>query len=1203
MGLKQNTYKNLSKRLLLLSIIFTIIALNGSFSIAAEDGCCINPAPEGCSTATSAAECLPNGTFNADACTQIDICTLNGWCCLTEETGYMTQDKCSSSTFIPSTNPNLNSCNVNEISVIGTVKYSNGANASSILNVYVNDETGELVSSATTSHVNANYSVNLLRGFTFYLTATSTENDSCSVSQIISLDENSANPTIQNLVLPCTNPEIVVPPCQQEWSWTWENETGQCGHRLGLVQTNPSCTSGIPPQPAGYVPCVQNPAPTCNVNGILETGEQCDPLIPLADVCTNYINPETGTSYVGGALSCTSGCTISTEGCLDCPATEAGCADNRFCSICSICSASTLCVPECKPIDKITDVVAKPIPNILQKGIGLTWDIPDLCTTSTITIKRCTGKMDEDVCTSSQLPIAVISGNAVGYSDVPLVGAGKYCYNVSAQVTTGVNTFTINSDGLVCAKLPDDVCMGQKWDGSYFCNGDSLTSCDENGKETGSQTCVGGCYGPTGDPNAPTYECKITEVCESCNGPFGLYPDDYALTVGYNSCGEAEQDNACYLDDYSTLMSLIGEYKSCTEVKSCYEYSNQQSCTNNPCDIIGAENCKWINYTGTKNELGLGVCIPQEPEEQDCTKCTENGILGNYCPEDICKLFGDAGKCFYNSNTSNVAIDKLSCMNVEHVGCETYDTKTQCIGSNNNNFTANVIYDGTGSSRINPSNNAVTQDSNDLYGRNRCVWLDADNKCVKDSDSNSQFDLKSDCSGASLNNETCLLDFVAPETQLFVLDQQLQENGIYSKTQLNYLSASANEPIKNTHYSIGAIVEEPPVQSYYEYAYPTKTRSEFINSITNLVEGKYKIYYYSEDKHKNLEEVKSTTFELIKGLSDLSVTWTNVSVYNLNSDQYLTNLTVNVNYDSNLNCQVNLTEIADPTKQFAGNARKSTPNLNWLYQDLTDGAYTLTVVCADEHMQREDKTYEIDIDVDTTIKNPEPRGTTFKPGPITLSIETTEDGKCYYNNDPNYVPPENPTTYPGQAQWTQFTSTGHKVHTATINAQQEGMHFYYTGCNFPAFNRNYFGNTGDMIYFAIDNSSPKLTLIDVATEENYTNSTAKESVSLKLICDDYNPLLDDWSSRPYSFGCNSVKYNVYYNDTTYGYSQPVTITSGETRIFYAPTRFVKTYLNVILNDTGGNSLKNYSVFLNLRNFSYVPPNVTICDPENASSCI
>ena len=1208
MGLKQNTYKNLSKFLFLFSIISTIFILNISLSFAAPIGCCVNPAPYGCSAATDVAECLPGGTFNTDDCTQISVCTSTGWCCLSEQTGYMTEAECStSSIFLTSSTPNIDSCAANEISVQGMIKYSDGSNASSILSVRVTDETGELVTSTTTSQTNANYSVNLLRGFTFYLKATAVNNESCSVSQSISLDENSANPTIQNLDLPCLNPDVVPTVCQQEWSWTWENETGQCGYRLNLVQTNPSCTSGIPPRPAEYVPCVEDPTPTCNVNGILETGEQCDPLLALNDVCTNYINPATGTSYVGGALSCTSGCTISTEGCLDCPATEAGCADSRFCSICPICSASTFCVPECKPIDKITDVDAKPIPNIPQKGIGLTWTIPNLCTTSTITIKRCTGKADEDICTSPQLPVATIAGNAIGYSDVPLTGTGKYCYNISAQITTGVNTFTINSDSLACAKLPDDICMGQKWDGSYFCSGDSLTSCDENGKETGGITCQGGCYGPTGDPNAPIYECKITEVCESCNGPFGLYPYDYALTVGYNSCGEAEQDNACYLDDYSTLMNLIGEYKSCTEIKSCYEYANQQSCSDNPCDIIGAENCEWINYTENKNELGLGVCIPQEPEAQDCTKCTENGILGNYCPEDVCKLFGDDGKCFYNAITSNFAIDKLSCLNVENVGCETYDTKTQCIGSNNKNFTANVFYNEAGNTRINPSTNKVTQNSNDLYSRNRCVWIDSSNKCIKDSDSDSRVALspKSDCNGESLNTETCLLDFVAPETQIFILDQQLQENGIYSKTQLNYLSASVNEPIKDTYYSIiKGFQEVVPGPLTYGYTYPIKTRAEFINSIQSLAEGKYKIYYYSEDKHKNLEEVKSVPFEIIKSLSDISVTWTNKSVYNINSDQYLTNLTVKVNYDSTLNCQVNLTQIADPTKQFAGNARKSTPNLEWLYQDLTDGAYILDVVCADEHMQRVDRIYTINIDADTTIKHPEPRGLTFKPGPITLSIETTEDGTCYYNNDPNYVPPENPTIYPGQAQWTAFASTEHKIHTATINVQKEGMHFYYTGCHFPApYNRNYYGNIGDMIYFAIDNSSPQLNLIDVATGENYTNATAKETVSLKLICDDYNPLLDDWSSKPYSFGCNSVKYNIYYNDTTYGYSQPVTITSGETRTVYAPTRFVKTYLNVTLNDTGGNSLNNYSVFLNLRNFSYVPPNVTICDPENVSSCI
>ncbi|PIN80134.1 hypothetical protein COV13_04040, partial [Candidatus Woesearchaeota archaeon CG10_big_fil_rev_8_21_14_0_10_32_9] len=91
MGLKQNTYKNLSKFLFLFSIISTIFILNISLSFAAPIGCCVNPAPYGCSAATDVAECLPGGTFNTDDCTQISVCTSTGWCCLSEQTGYMTE--------------------------------------------------------------------------------------------------------------------------------------------------------------------------------------------------------------------------------------------------------------------------------------------------------------------------------------------------------------------------------------------------------------------------------------------------------------------------------------------------------------------------------------------------------------------------------------------------------------------------------------------------------------------------------------------------------------------------------------------------------------------------------------------------------------------------------------------------------------------------------------------------------------------------------------------------------------------------------------------------------------------------------------------------------------------------------------------------------------------------------------------------------
>lgn len=1205
MRINKNTQKTLLKIILLATIIYTIFLINTPNTTAAE-GCCIYPPSRGCEVSTSQADCTElGGTFSTDSCTQITECTTQGWCCLSEADAYTTQDKCPG-VFTATTNTEPNLCTANAIQVKGKVTYSDGKNATTLVNVYLDDvQTGDLIKSAQTSTNNANYTVGLLRGFTFEIKATSIENQSCSASQLITLTDLSNDPEYVDITLPCAEPtagEV----CQQQWTWNWENETGECGQRLNLIQTNPECTSGVPPRPADYVPCIGGSTPECNVNGILETGEQCDPLLSISGTCSDYIDPATGSSYAGGALSCTPGCTISTEGCFSCPTTEAGCTDDSLCGTCAICDSTSLCLDECNADDKITNVEAHAIPNILQKGIGITWETPDMCMTSTITIKRCKAD-DTNKCTTPQTLVATVPGNSIGYEDVPITGTGKnYCYNLSASVTTGLNTFTIYSDQLACAEVADDICLGQPWDGSSFCTGDVLTSCDENGQEVGPTQCAGGCYGPGGDPTNPTYECKAPNLCETCSGPYGLYPNDYGLNIEpYTSCSETEADYTCYVDDYSNTRTIIGEYKECADVKSCYEYKNEQSCSNNPCDIIAAQNCKWINYTEDKNELGLGVCIPQNPDEQDCTKCSEDGILGNYCPPDICALFGDAGKCYYNENTSSIATDTNTCMNVEDVSCETYDTQTECVGASNEPFTANTIYDETGTNRIYPSTHEVTQNSSDKFSRNKCVWTGT--KCVKDSDSNAQINFLSDCIGASNNNKNCLLDFEAPETQLFILDQAFQENQQYSKTQLQYMTATTNEPVDETYYAFSkAIDSEPPFEIWtYDYKYPTSTLQEVQSSIIDeLTPGLYKVFYYSEDQHKNLEPVKSKIFELIKDISDIDVTWTKHSKYNEGSDQYLTNLTVNVNYPAQLDCIVNLTQVANPTTRFEGDARKTTPNLEWQYQDLTDGDYNLKVVCADSNMQRYENTFTINIDADTTIKNPSPRGETFRPGEVTLYIETTEDGECYYNNDPNYIPPENPTTNPHVAgsSWRIFSSTGNKIHQTTINAQEEGMHFYYTGCRFPAHNRNYFGNTGDMIYFAIDNSSPQIKLIDTSTNDIYNSSTSKETLSLKMICDDYNELLDNWSSMTYSFGCPSIKYNVYYNDSTYGYGATYTIPSGEIKTFNSPTRYVKTYLNLTLNDTGGNSLQDYSVFLNLRNLSYVPPNVTICDPDNASSC-
>jgi hypothetical protein len=66
----------------------------------------------------------------------------------------------------------------------------------------------------------------------------------------------------------------------------------------------------------------------------------------------------------------------------------------------------------------------------------------------------------------------------------------------------------------------------------------------------------------------------------------------------------------CYLDDYSRNKAVIGEYKSCSEISTCYDYKTSQSCEDNPCSIlkIDMDECKWNSFS-VEDELGDGFYL------------------------------------------------------------------------------------------------------------------------------------------------------------------------------------------------------------------------------------------------------------------------------------------------------------------------------------------------------------------------------------------------------------------------------------------------------------------------------------------------------------------------------------------------------------------------------------------------------------------
>ncbi|MEM4500334.1 MAG: carboxypeptidase-like regulatory domain-containing protein [Candidatus Woesearchaeota archaeon] len=81
------------------------------------------------------------------------------------------------------------------------------------------------------------------------------------------------------------------------------------------------------------------------------------------------------------------------------------------------------------------------------------------------------------------------------------------------------------------------------------------------------------------------------------------------------------ENTACKDLPLTKYRGLQYYYKSCVEVKNCYDYNTKTACLENPC--LPYE-CEWkplLNYTlfESKEEL-IGICIPKDPVFIDCSK-------------------------------------------------------------------------------------------------------------------------------------------------------------------------------------------------------------------------------------------------------------------------------------------------------------------------------------------------------------------------------------------------------------------------------------------------------------------------------------------------------------------------------------------------------------------------------------------------------
>lgn len=415
----------------------------------------------------------------------------------------------------------------------------------------------------------------------------------------------------------------------------------------------------------------------------------------------------------------------------------------------------------------------------------------------------------------------------------------QYCYNVTA-VTATAN----RNAGPVCVTTGDLACM--KPTPAQFCYNNTRASCANHRliiqEDCGTKDCFTNLDGTTA--------CIAQPECEKCNGIFWMFALlNQRLEVpgaGNFPCNQTVLTQ-CYFDRTQTS---VDKYYGCSEILSCYNYMSEDSCSHNPCRLT--RDCRWEELN---QELGLGVCRPQDASEADCRSCTE--LYHEGCTKEVCSAFGN---CYLHELSKGLSVYG-NCMKKEEMACAYYDTEEDCINSMHNTMTltpgnasVNVIW--SGNVRIG-GDHTKTKLSKDYFGFGTCKWVkdtsigDSTNgRCVKDADNHATSnDYADDCIEQGITGFTCLGDNEPPNTTLL-----LKPSGNYKINEfhgLAYVVQDNNFP-------------KELIETYFctanpsESCYPNKPITEI--SITQTKQ--YAIYYYSVDKARNLEPVKKAILTL-----------------------------------------------------------------------------------------------------------------------------------------------------------------------------------------------------------------------------------------------------------------------------------------------------------------------------------------------------
>ncbi|MCA9477616.1 MAG: hypothetical protein KC535_00530 [Nanoarchaeota archaeon] len=1027
--------------------------------------------------------------------------------------------------------------------------------------------------------------------------------------------------------------------CQSYGALGWLRERA-------IKNTNTNCTyTGEVPTRYTEVGCEDYvTVDGCN-DGTLSTGELCDGTSFFFNEITQTglsCSQALGAGYKG-SVTCSSGCFFDFSSCQStCDCSTADQCTNEcqdVCQeedICQSCEDALRFIPKAgvthssddifklySDLEKYEDASLFPEAPIEYhlgtKDVTLRWNFDDrsVCASDLLgfdvmVCKGSGGSCDPDG------PIYTESLNGVNYeseymfNDI-LEPDATFCYNIVARMQSGNDISAFEEGSYVCFGTGDSYCLTEQQEGKNCMDlktGDGYgpTSCELYSTTTRTnlkasttscdgKACIETNYDPASKlPQDSGAYCVEQQLCESCNGIFGLFAtynlpalnsnlfsdyscsqllfkaEDKATIPGYSG---TIQQGQCYLDESPTLFSF---YDECSQVTSCYDYKSQGTCSSDPCykftegDVSSSGKlnnpqvgCEWIPYN---EEVGVGICRPTQPEKQDCSKCDFDSPIG-YCSTELCNLYaqseGDVPSCYLQEEIDPTYQsqayfgDTPSCINTYDYSCLLYSTENDCTGGELPQI--NVAYDPDVENNVESNdyllatdriagNNKQTYFSNDPFDLGDCRWNADQNRCYKDSNQFTGSLERDDCDsdGRALDSN-CFKDITPPNTTLF-LDDSADEIW-YGAQELKDLSFGVSDDYSapeevNTYVSLlgehcfadgqvpcdvegvdGSCIAglseldyDAIDQAYLDgcFIYPQYTLADLADQdlLGTMLSGDgiYRVLYFSEDKARNLEELKlSKPIHVDDTKPEITISEPEKTVHEIYEDTYLTDTRFTVSVTETSTCQATLTSYGAKVG-FETNYFSASPGENILlnYPQLNDGSYTLTVVCKD--LLSNDQTAEkpFSINEDASITPLTPLGEVFLgDASINLQINTLYKGTCTYsfeNKDHDFV-------------YRESDATGHLYSQSLTAPSENGVYRLPISCNFET-GKSTSGKPGDILVFAIDHVAPIGGLQE--GKENFTDGTTewKSSRDFTLTCNDAT------STTPFgnNFGCEAIYYCV-----------------------------------------------------------------------------